>query len=204
HPASASRLGFLTRGDIVSNYQASFTALQERLPASGKARTLLADFLLAKGITTTRLHEALPECFAAAKDDAAMRQAVGLMAHTLFIEPVARASAERLLHLAKHYEQEKNPNLEAVTKAYSGLYASVLSSEKALVNEDYQTLEQQLHSMDMQLRSSAPHLLDYVKKATVIYQGPLATREQQEAKALYHLAMGESPVAPPASGRPGR
>ncbi len=202
HPAGASKLGFLTQKTIVESYKEDMERLEDKLDDNKKAQRVIEDFINGNRIASAELLEVLPDLFKAAKDDASLLQAVGLIAHNAYVEPIVRSTAERLLHLAKADEDKKNPELEAVTKAYSALYKSVLAYEKSIVLGDYKELEQQLKHMSQGLKDNAPHLERYAKTLSTIYSDDdLIQRERQDVKALYLAITGENLILQPPANR---
>ncbi|NBO18757.1 MAG: hypothetical protein EBV03_05930, partial [Proteobacteria bacterium] len=202
HPAGASRLAFLTPNDIVAAHEKAFDALEDKLDSDKKAQRVVEAFIGGEKPEARRVLQALPQLLHAAKDDPALMQAVGLMAHNTVVEPVARQCAERLLHLATYAQERKQGNLQEVTKAYSGLYTAVLAYEKALASGRYQELPQHLRAMDAQLQAQAPHIAEYARRINDIYPNPaVASQEQQDIKALYLAATGQA-LAPSSPARP--
>ncbi len=193
HPHEASRLGFLSQRMIVETYADDFARLEDKLDDNKKAQAIVEDFIEGRRVQSPELLAVLPDFFAAAKQDPSLQQVVGLIAHHVYVERIARGSAERLLHLAKYYEDTKDAGLDGVTQAYSSLYKSVLAYEKALVLGDFKVLEQQLENMKQMLKENAPHLKQYASIASNMYTSDdLIRQERQDIQGLYHTITNEN------------
>ena len=199
HPADASRLGFLSQKTIVENNQAAFDRLEDKLDTKKNAQAVVEDFISGKHVSGNRIIESLPDLFMAAKDDSSLQQVVGLMAHNCFVEPIARNVAERLMHLAKHYESRKDQKLQPIVEAYSNMYKLVLTYEKTLVKGDGKELEDQLKNMAGAIKTQAPNLAQYARTVNSIYAGNdgLIKQEQRDMKAIYLDITGDNLILPP-------
>jgi hypothetical protein len=198
HPAAASHLGFLSRHSITESYKDALERLEDKLDNKKPAQAIIEDFIEGKSISPSSLMKALPDLAEACKGDDKLQQAFGLIIHNGFVEPVARNCAERLMHLAHHYEKTKSDKLAAITSAYSDLYLSVLNYEKALVSGDYQKLAAITENMDKQVNAAMPHMADYGRNIPQIFgRQPLAMQEQKSTQAVYRSVTGESLVLPP-------
>jgi len=110
---------------------------------------------------------------------------------------VVGVSSKKQMQLAHYYEGRKDPALNDTTEAYSALYTSVLTYEKALVSGDYAKLSSLADSMAVQVKANAPHLSAYVKIIGELYVSPqVATQELLTTLSLYQDITGERLMVP--------
>lgn len=192
HPAEASRLGFLSQDTIVESYKAAFERLEDRLDSHKPAQQALEDFIEGRKVTAKRLLDVLPVLSKHCGTDAEMHKALGLMLHYCVVEPAGRGCAERMMHLASHYEQNNDTALSKATDAYSNLYTKVLEFERALVSGRCSELPTLAERIAQHVRSEATLLAAYAESAPRLFPKPwLAAQEQEAAQALYHDLTGE-------------
>ncbi len=192
HPPEASRLGFNSGKDWVEKYREAFEDLEDKLDGQ-KAQTVLEDFINGEKVSSNSLLDVLPELFEAARGDKALQQVLGLMIHNIFVEPVARNAAERLMHLARYYEDNKNDELGSTTEAYSDLYKLVFSYEKALLSGKFEELKRHVDDMSAAVKQNAPHIASYANALGSIYDDDnLIAQEEEHVKSLYANITGKN------------
>jgi hypothetical protein len=202
HPPEASQLGLLTRKAIVDNNKEPLEQLEDKLDSSKQAQRVLEDFIEGKHISRDRLLESLPALTKACEHDNKLQQTLGLIIHNCFVEPLARNTAERLMHLAHHYENTGHEKLSDATNAYSSLYLLVLSYEKSLVKGDYSKLAVITEKMDAGINASKELLADYGRHIPKIFgQTALAVQEQKTTQALYRDITGSSLILAPVAAK---
>lgn len=178
HPAAASKLGFIPQSAMVESYRVAFESLEDALDNNKPAQLILEDFIEGNRVTAQRVLAELPKLTIAAGNDEEKQKALALLLHATVVEPVGRAAAERLMHLAHHYEAGKSDKLATTTAAYTGLYSDVLAYERSLVGGSYKELPQLASSIAAQVKEQAPALAAYGSLAPVLFAAsPLPRRK---------------------------
>jgi hypothetical protein len=168
HPVDASRIGVMTQADMVERYRSDFEALEDAFDGERAAQSVLEDFIEAKPVKAYRVLEALPQLRTAAVNAAAgeqesLQRALGLLLHRTVVEPVGRAAADKLMHLAYHSERSRDDRLAETTSAYTALYREVLEYERAIVDGRYAELPERAERIALAVNSQRKALAEYAK-----------------------------------------
>jgi hypothetical protein len=205
HPAAASRLGFLSRQAVLDTHMASLEKLEDTLDSQKFAQRLVERFIEKERIAPAEIVKAAPALFAAAKGDKALEELAGLMVHQLYVEPIARGTAERLMHLAHHYETSKHDDLPKATQAYSELYKQILAYDKALATGQTAGLDKMTQDLASTVKAQAGLLAEYGRMSSRIYKQPeLCETERRTVMDMYAEITGERLVLPAAKAPAGR
>jgi hypothetical protein len=169
HPAQASRIGLMTQAVIVNGNCSAFEALENALDGEKTAQAVIEDFIEGRMPEANRVLEVIPKLKAAAGAQEDLLRALGLLLHKAVIEPVGRAAAERLMHLAYHYERSGDARLAATTSAYTDLYLEVLEYERAFVGGRYVELPARSERVAQRVRSQHEALAEYSRVSSNLF-----------------------------------